>query len=1121
MKRPQHSFKLFTVLFLLCLSAMLAPEARAMSGAGTEEAPYLITSAEDLQAMRRDLTGHYALGADIDLREIHSWTPVGNTLDGPFSGSFDGRGHTISNLTIYGGDTKFAGLFGYLEGSVKGVTLSDVSISGGRYVGGIAGNAGVGSSITDCHVLSGSISTLYSSSASPCVGGIAGLCESNIQGCTNGAKIDSTYHAGGIAGRCAYDPITIRDCSNSGTVRGYASGGIIGCAEYLVIVENCDNLTSENNQIEGMDYAGGLIGYAASTVRASDCSNANPVCTPVDYGGKANDYYKSQIGTAGGLIGYAAGSTTMDRCANIADVYGYNYIGGIIGKAAGSARLEECKNAGSIQAGGGYVDYNYTGGIIADAGDYSSLTRCENAGKVGSAYCVVGLMHTWSNSSTISCKNTGLVGGRSSSSGSSTYLSAGGTISSDTKTVIQGISIEKRDYGGTLTAYYVASGSSVRCEIATLKPSSDYLDGFVWSSSDESIATVDQNGQVLGRKPGTAKIIVTTTGLGLTSFTTVHVSSKMSLDPSYLTLEKGLTRKLNPVWAMESGDAYTSYTWSSDSPSCVSVDSDGVVTAVSPGSATITATCTQNSCKATCRVVVIDSIVQAQSVKLSQTVLRPIPGERTQLTATVTPSNATDQAVTWESSAPEVASVSVTGVVEAVSPGEATITVRTANGLYDTCQVKVVQLSSAAFVIPDSRGGMNGTFDTTVQLVKNPGIAAFTLEVQYDAAALTPVAVVPGELLSSGTLTSNVDEASDGKLRVTWYSVVDVAGDGPAFTITWRAAEQTGSFPISLHYDQADICNAEMVEVYVNTENGTSYILDRPVGDIYHDGLVNMKDIVYFARYFNEQETLDNGQRLAADLFYDSKIDVKDLEALAQVLSEEMSGATVAALFQMDSASEPLTFTVSDAIVEEGTDTVTMTVSGGGQSTAALRFQVTPPEGMEVLSVHPSGPLAERGTFGYNSETGIVTWYSDADQPLGGELFTITLGNAEDVALPAQVRLEYSGEDFFSAGTYSDIPVSVQGGIISQPPFSKIEAATASGYQIAVTIDTNRTQPALLIAAFYQDGKMTATVMEDVLAAGEYLLDVPTGAVGQQCKVFLVDSADQAPLSPSQEAVNH
>ena len=75
-----------------------------MLGSGTLGDPYIIQDVTDLQNMNLDLAAHYVLGNDIDASETLTWNdgegfvPIGNFVDGPFTGSIDGAGYTISNL---------------------------------------------------------------------------------------------------------------------------------------------------------------------------------------------------------------------------------------------------------------------------------------------------------------------------------------------------------------------------------------------------------------------------------------------------------------------------------------------------------------------------------------------------------------------------------------------------------------------------------------------------------------------------------------------------------------------------------------------------------------------------------------------------------------------------------------------------------------------------------------------------------------------------------------------------------------------------------------------------------------------------------------------------------------
>jgi uncharacterized protein YjdB len=107
------------------------------------------------------------------------------------------------------------------------------------------------------------------------------------------------------------------------------------------------------------------------------------------------------------------------------------------------------------------------------------------------------------------------------------------------------------------------------------------------------------------------------------------------------------------------------------------VDAGGVVTAKSGGSAVITVTTVDKGLTDTCAFTVV---VPVSGVSLNQTALNLEEGGTATLSATVSPADATNKAVTWTSSNNAVAAVSASGVVTAKSGGNAVITVRTADG---------------------------------------------------------------------------------------------------------------------------------------------------------------------------------------------------------------------------------------------------------------------------------------------------------------------------------------------------------------------------------------------------------------------------------------------------------
>ena len=134
-----------------------------------------------------------------------------------------------------------------------------------------------------------------------------------------------------------------------------------------------------------------------------------------------------------------------------------------------------------------------------------------------------------------------------------------------------------------------------------------------------------------------------------------------------------------------------SVTFTSDNTNVATVSAGGVVTGTGAGSATITVA-TPNGKTATCTVNVTKKPVPVTGVKLDVASKTLFAGKTLALTATVDPAGADNPSVAWSSSNTAVATVSSTGVVTAVAPGEATITVTTADGSFTaTCTVKVIK----------------------------------------------------------------------------------------------------------------------------------------------------------------------------------------------------------------------------------------------------------------------------------------------------------------------------------------------------------------------------------------------------------------------------------------------
>ncbi len=272
----------------------------------TNDGFYLIQSGEDLAWFAEQVNadaGNATLKArltqDIYLNDVESgenvkfWTPIANYSENSrvFSGIFDGKGFTIYGLAI-SSTSDYQGLFGYIEnGQVRNVNISYANVSGGSYVGTIAGYANNRSSITQVAVEKAVISGKKN------VGGISGYLtkKSNISLCGFSGEIKATeFRIGGITG-CVFDDSTISQSYNVGTISTTAKyvGGIAGTGSAGVVI-SCYN----RGNVSGNHYVAGIVGNNVGTDIAS-CYNASDVKSVSDpeglIGAIAAHYYTSKI----------------------------------------------------------------------------------------------------------------------------------------------------------------------------------------------------------------------------------------------------------------------------------------------------------------------------------------------------------------------------------------------------------------------------------------------------------------------------------------------------------------------------------------------------------------------------------------------------------------------------------------------------------------------------------------------------------------------------------------------------------------------------------------------------------------------------------------------------------
>ena len=205
---------------------------------------------------------------------------------------------------------------------------------------------------------------------------------------------------------------------------------------------------------------------------------------------------------------------------------------------------------------------------------------------------------------------------------------------------------------------------------ATVTPSNADNKTVTWSSSNTSIATVDNDGMVTAISAGIATITAKAGDKTATCTVTVNPIpvNKVTLDKDTLTLTCDKTAKLTATVYPDNADDKT-VTWSSSDETVATVDNNGTVTAVKEGTANITARAGGKT--ATCKVT-----VPVNNVKLDTYTLTLKRNKTAKLTATVYPDNADNKTVTWSSSNISVATVDNDGTVTAVGAGYATITAR-------------------------------------------------------------------------------------------------------------------------------------------------------------------------------------------------------------------------------------------------------------------------------------------------------------------------------------------------------------------------------------------------------------------------------------------------------------
>ncbi len=299
---------------------------------------------------------------------------------------------------------------------------------------------------------------------------------------------------------------------------------------------------------------------------------------------------------------------------------------------------------------------------------------------------------------------------------------------------------------------------------ATVLPSNADDKSVVWSSSDQAVATVDNNGLVKAVENGEAVITVKTVDGGYEATCKVYVTTPVTgiiVNMDTVDLEVGMGIMILDT-ILPSTASNQSVIWSSSNPNIVTVNEKGYAEAIANGEATITVTTVDGGFTASCKV---KTLTVTDGVSLNTSTLNLNAGAGSQLVATVKPETASNKSVTWSSSNTAVATVNGNGYVTAVGNGTATITVRTAEGGKTASCTVTVRTVPTGVSLNATTLNLNAGAGAQLTATVSPGTAS-NKSVTWRSSN-TAVATVNGNgyvtAVGNGTATITVTTAEGGK----------------------------------------------------------------------------------------------------------------------------------------------------------------------------------------------------------------------------------------------------------------------------------------------------------------------------------------------------------------------
>lgn len=273
--------------------------------------------------------------------------------------------------------------------------------------------------------------------------------------------------------------------------------------------------------------------------------------------------------------------------------------------------------------------------------------------------------------------------------------------------------------------------------------------------------------------------------------------------------------------------------------------------------------------------------INTSSIKLNKANLTMLKGDTYNLTATITPTNASNKNIIWKSSDKSVAIVNESGVITAIGSGNAEITAITQDGGYiAVCSVNVKNQedikNSININAADSVSVPGEIATIPIMVENNSGISSFGINVIYDSNYLTPIEVVDGDVFKDNVANLNYGQ---NIVRVTNAGAVNKTNNGTLFYLKFKVKDGIDNLntEIEIQIDQLKtIQGSNTIDTEYFVKNGNLQIKNIILGDVDDDSQVTANDATEILMNYALLKEFNSMQKASGDVDGDGEITAND-----------------------------------------------------------------------------------------------------------------------------------------------------------------------------------------------------------------------------------------------------